>query len=96
MSIWEWYKWSRKPIGLNDVTVTSSLAIRRKTPVALSVIEPLVIEEKLGTQEFPEILKSTPGCICKPNRWWFLAISVSICVVFESANIAVHDQWRFP
>ena len=48
-------------IGLNDVTVTSSVAIRRKTPVALSVIEPLIIENKLGTQEFPEILKSTPG-----------------------------------
>ncbi len=48
-------------IGLNDVTVTSSVAVRRKTPVALSVIEPIIIETKLGTQEFPEILKSTPG-----------------------------------
>ena len=34
-------------IGLNDVTVTSSLAIRRKTPVALSVIDPLTIENKI-------------------------------------------------
>lgn len=29
-------------VGLEDVVVTSSLAIRRKTPVALSVIDPVV------------------------------------------------------
>lgn len=48
-------------IGLNDVVVTSSIAIRRKTPVALSIVDPEMIEAKLGSQEFPEILKSTPG-----------------------------------
>lgn len=48
-------------IGLNDLVVTSSIAIRRKTPVALSVVDPEAIETKLGAQEFPEILKSTPG-----------------------------------
>jgi hypothetical protein len=48
-------------IGLNDLTVTSSVAIRRKTPVALSVVDPVIIETKLGVQEFPEVLKSTPG-----------------------------------
>ena len=46
---------------LDDVVVTSSVAVARKTPVALSSISPEIIEEKLGTQEFPEILKSTPG-----------------------------------
>lgn len=48
-------------IGLNDVTITSSMATQRKTPVALSVVTALDIEERLGSQEFPEILKSTPG-----------------------------------
>lgn len=48
-------------VMLNDVVVTSSVAVARKTPVALSAIDPVFIEEKLGTQEFPEILKSTPG-----------------------------------
>ena len=33
----------------------------RKTPVAVSTVDPVFIEEKLGSQEFPEILKSTPG-----------------------------------
>ena len=33
----------------------------RKTPVAVSSVPLSFIEEKIGTQEFPEILKSTPG-----------------------------------
>ncbi|MEG1660706.1 MAG: TonB-dependent receptor [Bacteroides sp.] len=48
-------------VALGDVTITSSIAIARKTPVAMSTIEPVFIEEKLGSQEFPEILKATPG-----------------------------------
>ena len=59
---------------LQDVVVTSSVAIARKTPVAVSSVSMDFIEEKLGTQEFPEILKSTPGVhanevIISP-RWW--------------------------
>ena len=48
-------------VNLKDVVVTSSMAIARKTPVAVSQIGVSVIEDKLGTQEFPEVLKSTPG-----------------------------------
>ena len=48
-------------VMLADVTITSSVAVARKTPVAVSTIDPVFIEEKLGSQEFPEILKSTPG-----------------------------------
>ena len=48
-------------VMLKDVVITSSVAVARKTPVALSTVDPLFIEEKLGTQEFPEVLKSTPG-----------------------------------
>lgn len=43
-------------IGLGDVTVTASVAVSRKTPVAVAVIDPVAIENKLSTQEFPEIL----------------------------------------
>jgi outer membrane cobalamin receptor len=43
------------------VVVSNSFAIDRKTPVAVSTIKAEEIELKLGTQEFPEILKSTPG-----------------------------------
>ncbi|AUC85584.1 TonB-dependent receptor [Polaribacter sp. ALD11] len=43
------------------VVVSTSFAIDRKTPVAVSTIKAAEIELKLGSQEFPEILKSTPG-----------------------------------
>lgn len=46
---------------LNDVIVTSQIAIQRRTPVAVSNVSFEQIDEKLGTQEFPEILKTTPG-----------------------------------
>lgn len=46
---------------LGDVVITSQIAVARKTPVAVSSVAMDFIQEKLGTQEFPEILKSTPG-----------------------------------
>lgn len=48
-------------VGINEVMVLASVAVQRQTPVAVSAIEPQQIAEKLGTQEYPEILKSTPG-----------------------------------
>ncbi len=75
-------------IGLNDVTVTSSVAIRRKTPVALSVVDPLTIENKLGIQEFPEVLKSTPGIYATKQGGGFGDSRVNLRG-FEAANIAV-------
>ena len=75
-------------IGLNDVTVTSSVAIRRKTPVALSVIDPLTIENKLGTQEFPEILKSTPGIYATKQGGGYGDSRVNVRG-FEAPNTAV-------
>lgn len=75
-------------IGLKDVVVTSSIAIRRKTPVALSVIEPLEIQEKLSTQEFPEILKSTPSIYATKQGGGYGDSRVNLRG-FESANIAV-------
>lgn len=75
-------------IGLDDVVVTSSVAIRRKTPVALSVVEPEFIEAKLGTQEFPEILKSTPGVYATKDGGGFGDAKLRIRG-FGSENMAV-------
>ena len=75
-------------IGLNDVTVTSSVAIRRKTPVALSVVDPVLIENKLGTQEFPEILKSTPGIYATKQGGGYGDSRINLRG-FESTNVAV-------
>ncbi|NNC49415.1 MAG: TonB-dependent receptor plug domain-containing protein [Flaviramulus sp.] len=48
-------------VGLDEVQIIASVAVDRKTPVAVSTVKAAEIELKLGTQEFPEILKSTPG-----------------------------------
>ncbi|MDN3491814.1 TonB-dependent receptor [Winogradskyella bathintestinalis] len=48
-------------VGLDEIMIVASVAVDRKTPVAVSTVKAADIELKLGTQEFPEILKSTPG-----------------------------------
>lgn len=49
---------------LGEVVITSTVidvAKDRKTPVAVSTIKAAEIREKLGSQEFPEILATTPS-----------------------------------
>ena len=48
-------------VMLEGVTVSGTMAFDRKTPVALSNVTAEDIEERLGGQEFPEVLKTTPG-----------------------------------
>lgn len=75
-------------IGLGDVTVTASVAVRRKTPVALSIIDPSTLEVKLGNQEFPEILKMTPGVYATKQGGGYGDSRINLRG-FESTNIAV-------
>ncbi len=75
-------------VGLEDVVVTSSIAKERETPVAMSVITPLMIEEQLGTKEFPEILNSTPGVYATKQGGGFGDSKVNLRG-FKSENIAV-------
>ena len=42
-------------VALTDVLVTGQLAKQQKTPVAVSQVTALEIEERLGGQEFPEV-----------------------------------------
>lgn len=81
-------KLKTEAIGLGDVTVTASVAVRRKTPVAISVVEPVEIEAKLSTQEFPEMLKSTPGVYATKSGGAFGDSRINLRG-FEQANIAV-------
>ena len=46
---------------LKDVVVEQSAAKTRLTPVAVSTIGAQTIDVKLGNQELPEVLKTTPG-----------------------------------
>lgn len=54
-------KINSQAIGLDEVSVIASLAIDRKTPVAVSTIKGASIEAKASNQEFPEMLRSTPS-----------------------------------
>lgn len=75
-------------IELKDVTVTSQIAIQRKTPVAVSNISFETIEEKLGNAEFPEVLKSTPGVYATKSGGGYGDSKINMRG-FKSENIAV-------
>ncbi|HTD41042.1 MAG TPA: TonB-dependent receptor [Mucilaginibacter sp.] len=47
--------------AMKEVVVTGDVAIDRKTPIAVSSIGAQFIEEKIGTQGIPELLKDIPG-----------------------------------
>lgn len=74
--------------ALADVTITSSIAIDRKTPIAMSTIEPLFIEERLGVQDFPELLKATPSVYVSKEGGGFGDSKVNVRG-FKSENVAV-------
>lgn len=69
--------------------VANNLAIDRKTPVALSTINAERIAEKGGQQEFPELLKSTPGVYATKGTGGGFGDSRINIRGFQSTNIAV-------
>ena len=74
--------------GLDEVQIIASVAVDRKTPVAVSTIKAAEIELKLGTQEFPEILKSTPGVYATKAGGGYGDGRINLRG-FESENVAV-------
>ncbi len=48
-------------IGLDEINIISSIARERVTPVAMSTIKTALIEREMVGQEYPEIMKMTPG-----------------------------------
>jgi len=74
--------------ALEEVVIVASVAVDRKTPVAVSTIKAKDIELKLGTQEFPEILKSTPGVYATKSGGGFGDGRINLRG-FESENVAV-------
>ncbi|BDD01040.1 TonB-dependent receptor [Persicobacter psychrovividus] len=75
-------------VGLQEVQVFASVATDRKTPVAVATIKAKALQEKLGTQEFPEVLKSTPGVYATKQGGGFGDSRISLRG-FGSENIAV-------
>lgn len=74
--------------ALEEILIIASVAIDRKTPVAKSNISKKEIQLKLGNQEFPEILKSTPGVFVTRNGGGFGDGEITMRG-FNSENVAV-------
>ena len=74
--------------GLQEVQIFASVVVDRKTPVAASTVKAADIELKLGSQEFPEILKSTPGIYATKSGGGFGDGRVNLRG-FQSENVAV-------
>ncbi len=73
---------------LQDVVVTQSIARTRETPVAISEVTAGQIEAKLGNQEFPEILKTTPGVWATPTSGGYGDAKINMRG-FKSPNVAI-------
>jgi outer membrane receptor protein involved in Fe transport len=76
---------------LEEIVIKSSvidIAKDRETPIAVSTIKSTEIVEKLGTQEFPEILNNTPSVYTTKSGGGFGDSRINIRG-FSQENIAV-------
>lgn len=76
---------------LQEIVVRSSVvdvAKDRKTPVAVSTIKAAEIQEKLGSQEFPEVLANTPSVYATKSGGGFGDSRINIRG-FDQKNVAV-------
>lgn len=72
---------------LSDVVVTQSIARTRRTPVAVSAVDAATLDIKLGNQELPEVLKTTPGVWATKDGGGFGDAKINIRG-FKSSNTA--------
>ena len=75
-------------IGLQEINVFANVAIDRETPVAVSTLSAAEIEEKLGSQELPEVLNETPSVYAVKQGGGFGDSRINIRG-FDQRNIAV-------
>ena len=74
-------------VSLKDAVVTTR-AVARKTPVALTTLGAVVIEEKVGTADFPKVLESTPGVYVTREGGGYGDSKITMRG-FKSENVAV-------
>ena len=75
-------------IGLDEINVLADVAVDRKTPVAVSTIDAQTIEQNLGSQEFPEVMKMTPNVYATKTGGGFGDARVNVRG-FDQRNVAV-------
>jgi hypothetical protein len=75
-------------IGLDEVNVMASVAVDRKTPVAVTTLDAQTIENQLGSQEFPEVMKNTPSVYVTKQGGGFGDARINVRG-FDQRNVAV-------
>ncbi len=75
-------------IGLDEVSVMASVAVDRKTPVAVSTLDAQTIQDQLGSQEFPEVMKTTPNVYVTKQGGGFGDARINVRG-FDQRNVAV-------
>lgn len=74
-------------IALKDAVVTTR-AVARKTPVALTTLGSVMIEERIGAADFPKVLEATPGVYVTRGGGGFGDSKINMRG-FKSENVAV-------
>ncbi len=75
-------------IGLEEVNVLASVAIDRKTPVAVSTINAKTISDQLGTRDLPSVMVNTPNVYVTPTGGGYGDSRINVRG-FDQRNVAV-------
>ena len=75
-------------IGLSEANVIASVAIDRKTPLAVSTLDARTIEEQIGDKELVETLNITPGVYATKSGGGYGDSRINIRG-FDQRNVAV-------
>lgn len=75
-------------VGLQEINVFASVAIDRKTPVAVTTLNAAEITEKLGSRELPEVLNEVPSVYAVKQGGGYGDSRINIRG-FDQRNIAI-------
>jgi len=75
-------------IGLQEVNVLASVAIDRKTPVAVTTLDAKTIADNLGSQDLPQVLNNTPNVYATPTGGGYGDSRINVRG-FDQRNVAV-------
>ncbi|OYT10498.1 MAG: TonB-dependent receptor [Bacteroidetes bacterium 4572_112] len=81
-------KLTSNQIGIEGVNIITSYAVDRKTPVAVSTMKSIEINENLGSQELPEVLNRTPAVYATKGAGGYGDSRITIRG-FDQRNIAI-------
>ena len=75
-------------IGLSEVNVIASVAVDRRTPVAVTTLKGAEVEALVGNNEYPEVLRKTPSIYVTKQGGGFGDARINVRG-FNQQNVAV-------